>query len=1132
MWNPDSDESNSSSGSGDEAANEDSRDPFAKTPAEESKDEETKDGEEEEGEHSSDGKGEADSDYEDGDKEASVKGSDDSEDEVEKDSEDEEESEASDDSDYSGPKKKKPRTNNRKIDDKTRKLLESENYLRRSGRQRSEVHQARSSSSRLGGRKRKIDSDESEESSSSEWSDEPKRKKTTAPKTKKKTKTTKEKKTPVYTSGGRRRVDYKEDSSNDEVNEEDVLEWKEEEIELEKSTVSNGSQGGDTVEKVLKLRVGCVGATGPSTTCYNVEEKGDPNEGGEKTERQFFVKWQGWSHMHNTWESEGSLAAAAAKGEKKIANYLKKLREIEEWRRSADKEYIEYYECEQGMAEELLEEYKKVERVVAHQVSRDKREDGSEQTEYLIKWTGLSYSDCTWEDKRLIPRPLIEEYEERIENAKIPSRQAQVLKRRPKFVKLEEMPEFLKRGGKQKLRDYQLEGLNWMLAAWCKNNSSILADEMGLGKTIQSTSFLSSLSYIHDLHGPFLVVVPLSTMAAWQKELCQWAPGLNVVTYMGDMSSREFIRQYEWYAGGGKKMKINVLLTTYEILIKDKSFLGGVEWAALIVDEAHRLKNDDSLLYKCLSNFHTDHRLLITGTPLQNSMKELWALLHFIMPEEFPSWEDFDRAHAEVDHKGISSLHKKLEPYLLRRVKKDVEKSLPPKLEQILRVDMTREQKQFYKWILTKNYKELSKGVKGSINGFVNLVMELKKCCNHASLVRQYDDPEHDPAGKLQQLLKSSGKLILLDKLLCRLRDTGHRVLIFSQMVMMLDVIQEYLKLRRFSAQRLDGSMRADLRKQALDHFNAEGSTDFCFLLSTRAGGLGINLATADTVIIFDSDWNPQNDLQAMSRAHRIGQTKTVNIYRLVTRGSVEEEIVERAKRKLVLDHLVIQRMDTTGRTVLHKSDHKGGSSSLPFDKHDLNDILKFGAQELFKEADGEEQEPEVDIDKILQVAETRDADEEQETGNNDLLNAFKYANFAIDEEKDVAMAGERNEWESIIPEEKIKKMEEEDREKELRELELGPRERKKVMETPAAGKENRREVVEESDESDSDSGGRKKKKKAFGDFSTSEIKRFARCIKKFARPIERLDAIAQEAELEEHGTGELKRLVEAFLTG
>ncbi|KAK6015845.1 SNF2 family protein, partial [Ostertagia ostertagi] len=340
-----------------------------------------------------------------------------------------------------------------------------------------------------------------------------------------------------------------------------------------------------------------------------------------------------------------------------------------------------------------------------------------------------------------------------------------------------------------------------MLHAWCKHNSCILADEMGLGKTIQSIAFLAALFYKYDLYGPFLVVVPLSTMAAWQKEFAQWAPDMNLVTYMGDVNSREQIRQFEWYIAGTKKIKVNAVLTTYEILLKDKPFLGSFQWAALAVDEAHRLKNDESLLYSCLSSFNCDHRLLITGTPLQNSLKELWALLHFIMPEKFASWPEFEAGHSDKDHRGISALHRKLEPFLLRRVKKDVEKSLPPKLEQILRVDMTAQQKQYYKWILTKNYRELSKGVKGSINGFVNLVMELKKCCNHTSLVRQYDHFENDPQARLQQLLKSSGKLILLDKLLCRLKDTGHRVLIFSQMVMMLDILQEYLQLRRFPAQ-------------------------------------------------------------------------------------------------------------------------------------------------------------------------------------------------------------------------------------------------------------------------------------------------------------------------------------------
>ncbi|NXL54193.1 CHD1 protein, partial [Podilymbus podiceps] len=325
----------------------------------------------------------------------------------------------------------------------------------------------------------------------------------------------------------------------------------------------------------------------------------------------------------------------------------------------------------------------------------------------------------------------------------------------------------------------------------------------------------------------------------------------------------------------------------------------------------------------------------------------------------FSSWEDFEEEHGKGREFGYASLHKELEPFLLRRVKKDVEKSLPAKVEQILRMEMSALQKQYYKWILTRNYKALSKGSKGSTSGFLNIMMELKKCCNHCYLIKPPDDNEfYNKQEALQHLIRSSGKLILLDKLLIRLRERGNRVLIFSQMVRMLDILAEYLKYRQFPFQRLDGSIKGELRKQALDHFNAEGSEDFCFLLSTRAGGLGINLASADTVVIFDSDWNPQNDLQAQARAHRIGQKKQVNIYRLVTKGSVEEDILERAKKKMVLDHLVIQRMDTTGKTVLHTGSTP--SSSTPFNKEELSAILKFGAEELFKEPEGEEEEPQV----------------------------------------------------------------------------------------------------------------------------------------------------------------------------
>lgn len=202
------------------------------------------------------------------------------------------------------------------------------------------------------------------------------------------------------------------------------------------------------------------------------------------------------------------------------------------------------------------------------------------------------------------------------------------------------------------------------------------------------------------MYGPFLCVVPLSTMTAWQREFKLWATDMNIVTYLGDVQSREIIRQYEWSFDGSKRLKFNAILTTYEILLNDQAFLGCLTWAALLVDEAHRLKNDDSLLYKTLKEFETNRRLLITGTPLQNSLKELWALLHFIMPNKFVTWEEFEAEDGNAADKGYTRLHKQLEPYILRRAKKDVEKSLPAKAEQILRVEMTSVQRQYYKWTL------------------------------------------------------------------------------------------------------------------------------------------------------------------------------------------------------------------------------------------------------------------------------------------------------------------------------------------------------------------------------------------------------------------------------------------------
>ena len=319
---------------------------------------------------------------------------------------------------------------------------------------------------------------------------------------------------------------------------------------------------------------------------------------------------------------------------------------------------------------------------------------------------------------------------------------------------------------------------------------------------------------------------------------------------------------------------MNVLLTTFEVVMSDISMLTPISWSYLVVDEAHRLKNPESRLYQDLMKLRIDNKLLVSGTPLQNSIGELWALLHFIQPEKFDNLERFEAQYNLKDQESIKSLHETLRPHLLRRVVKDVEKSLPPKSERILRVEMTPLQKKYYKMVLSRNFEALNKGVKGPQVTLLNIIMELKKVANHPFLFESADmDFGGDVSSSSElnyadRVALSSGKVGLLDQLLHRLKATGHRVLIFSQMVRMLDILEDYLRARRWGYQRLDGSTPAPKRKEAMDHFNAEGSEDFVFLLSTRAGGLGINLATADTVVLFDSDWNPQNDLQAMARAH------------------------------------------------------------------------------------------------------------------------------------------------------------------------------------------------------------------------------------------------------------------------
>jgi len=738
---------------------------------------------------------------------------------------------------------------------------------------------------------------------------------------------------------------------------------------------------------------------------------------GENTfEERFLIKWSDQSFLHCSWELEADLLEQVEGAKTFLSSFFRKS-ENGLFYTSDERCDGDYFDPAWVQIDRILEVHPpeeipertpkegELEAVTTFGIVMDKKDPSYKNgtgRQFLIKWGSTPYTDSTYEFERdLIMCDVeyegaLEAFEERstkpskavmktfLRNGEETLRRTykllgdeatmnETLKEKKVGEYQKELADHVYPNGGQ-LRDYQAEGVTWLIANYVNKRSSILADEMGLGKTLQTCSFVNLVATRFNQRGPFLVVAPLSTLEHWKREFDAWT-NLNAFIYHGSQKDRELIRENEmayeidrpqnvaFNSSYLKKCHKNcrtkaekiwmaqVVITTPEMLITDDfGELFAIPWEILVVDEAHRLKSATSRLAINLRNnkFKFKHTLLLTGTPIQNNMNELWALLNFIDPDKFLDDKEFLEQFGDMKStEKIDELHEAIRPYILRRLKEDVEKSVPPKEETLIEVELTIVQKQYYRALYEKNVGFLSRNKKKALDGpsISNLAMQLRKCCNHPFLLRGVEEEmrpqQDDDMSEGDFLAKSSGKLVLLDKLLPRMKADGHRILVFSQFKIMLDILEDYLNVRNHKTERIDGSITGKKRQQAIDRFQAKEKNGkeppFIMLLSTRAGGVGINLTAADTVIIFDSDWNPQNDLQAQARCHRIGQTKNVKVYRLLTRKTYEMQMFHMSSMKMGLDQAVLQGFESN-------------SGDAVMSKDEIEKLLRHGAYDIFNE--------------------------------------------------------------------------------------------------------------------------------------------------------------------------------------
>jgi SWI/SNF-related matrix-associated actin-dependent regulator of chromatin subfamily A member 5 len=593
------------------------------------------------------------------------------------------------------------------------------------------------------------------------------------------------------------------------------------------------------------------------------------------------------------------------------------------------------------------------------------------------------------------------------------------------FVEYKDIPH-QPQGVKATMKPYQLRGLSFLVHLYNNGMPGILGDEMGLGKTLQTLSLFQYLKE-QDLKSrvsagearPFLVVAPLSVLSNWVAEARKFTPGLKVLRFHGPTSERAQMKDIALGRTGsarprtkgassvtlssdvGRQERYDLIVTTYEAYLAEQSwFKQAFVWRYLVLDEGHKIKNHSTNVSKALQGLRAEYRLLLTGTPLQNNLSEMWSLLHWLLPNVFTAVTEalfktsFDLSRGMVNKGVLDHSRHFLELLMLRRMKDtpDVDLNLPPKTEVRLFLPLTPLQKQWYTRLLTRQSEnvldevfrgatdkekdavgeeipdraldsslwdvgkeEPSQGNKTQWQRLLNLVMQLRKCCTHPYLI---PDAAPNPNFIGEHIAQASGKFMALEKLVRELViRQGKKILIFSNFTQVLDWCEDLMTHlseygTEFKHLRLDGSTKRARRNLHIRMFQDVASEFKVMLISTKAGGLGLNLTAATEAVFLDEDWNPQVDLQAEARCHRIGQTKPVTVYKLCTQGTVEEQMLGRISKKLYLSARITDSMQSVHDSPSRKK--KGPNANIDDEQqavlgnfNQLKSLLRRGAQTL-----------------------------------------------------------------------------------------------------------------------------------------------------------------------------------------